>query len=43
MNYYAVKALEARVLQYMGDHDNASIAAQEVTDQVAIFSSGWSQ
>ncbi|CDA83988.1 uncharacterized protein BN772_02437 [Bacteroides sp. CAG:754] len=34
MNYYAVKALEARVLQYMGDHDNASIAAQEVTDQV---------
>lgn len=34
MNYYAVKALKARVLQYMGDIKNAAIAAKEVTDQV---------
>ena len=34
MNYYAVKALKARVLQYMGDIRNAAIAAKEVTDQV---------
>lgn len=34
MNYYAVKALEARVLQYMGDNVNAAIAAKVVTDQV---------
>lgn len=35
MNYYAVKALEARVLQYMGDHRNAAIAAKVVTDQIS--------
>ncbi|NDV64618.1 RagB/SusD family nutrient uptake outer membrane protein [Bacteroides sp. 224] len=34
MNYYAVKALEARVLQYMEDHENAAIAAKVVTDVV---------
>lgn len=34
MNYYAVKALEARVLQYMGDYRNAAIAAKVVTDQI---------
>lgn len=35
MNYYAVKALEARVLQYMGDYKNAAIAAKIVTDQIS--------
>ena len=34
MNYYAVKALEARVLQYIGDYKNAAIAAKVVTDQI---------
>lgn len=34
MNYYAVKALEARVLQYTGDYANAAIAAKEVTGQM---------
>lgn len=37
MNYYAVKALEARVLQYMGDITNAAIAAKTVTDQVGEY------
>lgn len=34
MNYFAVKALEARVLQYIGDHKNALLAAKVVTDQM---------
>ena len=34
MNYYAVKAIEARVLQYIGDYKNAAIAAKVVTDQI---------
>ena len=34
LNYYAVKALEARVLQYIGDYKNAAIAAKVVTDQI---------
>jgi len=34
MNYYAVKGLEARVLQYIGDDVNAAAAAKVITDQV---------
>jgi hypothetical protein len=33
MNYYAVKALEARIRQYIGDGDQAAAAAKVVTDQ----------
>lgn len=32
MNYYAVKALQARVLLYAGETENAVIAAREVAD-----------
>jgi hypothetical protein len=34
MNYYAVKGLEARVLQYMGRLPEAATVAKEVTDQL---------
>jgi hypothetical protein len=35
MNYYAVKALQARVYLWMGDHTNAQEAARIVKDEVA--------
>jgi hypothetical protein len=34
MNYYAVKALEARVRQYIGEEEEAAEAAKVVTDQM---------
>ncbi|MDR2563124.1 MAG: RagB/SusD family nutrient uptake outer membrane protein [Prevotellaceae bacterium] len=34
MNYYAVKGLEARVLQYIGKETEAAAAAAVVTDQI---------
>jgi hypothetical protein len=34
MNYYAAKGLEARVLQYCGDHVKAAAAAKVITDQI---------
>ncbi|MDR1882935.1 MAG: RagB/SusD family nutrient uptake outer membrane protein [Prevotella sp.] len=34
MNYYALKGLEARVLQYAGKDTEAALAAKEVTDAV---------
>jgi hypothetical protein len=34
MNFYAVKGLEARVRQYIGDDANAALAAKVVTDQM---------
>ena len=38
MNYYAVKALEARIRQYTGDDVNAAAAAKAVTDRAgSIF------
>lgn len=37
MNYYAVKALEARVLQYIGEHTEAAVVAKEVTDQIGTI------
>ncbi|GHV38014.1 hypothetical protein FACS1894179_00620 [Bacteroidia bacterium] len=34
MNYYAVKGLEARIKQYIGDDEKAAEAAKAVTDRV---------
>ncbi|MDR1092346.1 MAG: RagB/SusD family nutrient uptake outer membrane protein [Prevotella sp.] len=34
MNYYALKGLEARILQYLGRDSEAAAAAKEITDRI---------
>jgi hypothetical protein len=34
MNYYALKGLEARILQYLGRDSEAAVAAKEITDRI---------